>query len=96
MYSLVFKPRAISMAKQAYDWYEEKQSGLGNIFFDELEACYDKIETWPTAYTKIKKDFRHIVLKTFPYVVVFKIIKQDVVIYAVFHTSQNPRKKFIK
>jgi len=94
MYRLILKPRAIKMAKDAYDWYEEKQSGLGEAFFSELEGCYDKIETWPTAYTKIEKDFRHIVLKTFPYVIIFKIIKEDIVVYTVFHTSQSPRKKF--
>jgi len=94
MYQLILKPRAINMAKEAYGWYEEKQTGLGGIFLSELYSCYDKIESWPTAYTKIKKDFRHIVLKTFPYVVVYKIIKNDIIIYAVFHTSRNPKGKF--
>ncbi|MGZ3756978.1 MAG: type II toxin-antitoxin system RelE/ParE family toxin [Mucilaginibacter sp.] len=94
MYQLIFKPRAIDMAKDAYDWYQEKRLGLGDLFFAELERCYDKIEAWPTSYPKVKKDFRHIVLKTFPYVIVFKIIENQVVIYAVFHSSQNPSKKF--
>jgi plasmid stabilization system protein ParE len=94
MHQLIFKPRAIKMAKEAYEWYEERQLGLGELFLLELESCYDKIGAWPAAYAAIKKDFRHIVLKTFPYVVIFKIIQDDVVIYAVFHTSRSPKKKF--
>ncbi len=94
MYRLLLKPRAIKMTQDAYDWYEERQDGLGELFLQELESCYDKLEAWPAAYTKIKKDFRHIVLKTFPYVVIFKIIKNDLIIYAVFHTSRSPKKKF--
>lgn len=96
MYRLIFKPRAISMAKDAAEWYEERKPGLGELFFHELESCFDKLEVWPIAFTQIKKDYRHIVLKTFPYIVVFKIIKQEVVIYAVFHTSRDPRKKLKK
>jgi toxin ParE1/3/4 len=84
------------MAKKAYDWYEKQQTGLGDLFLIELERCYDKLEDWPASYAKIQKNFRQIILKTYPYVVVFEIFDYDVVIYAVFHTSRNPRKKFKK
>ena len=96
MYQLVIKPGAIEMAKEAYKWYEEQQPGLGDLFLIELDSCYDKLETFPLVYAKIKKNFRQIILKTFPYVVVFDIFKDEVVIYAVFHTSRNPGKKFKK
>lgn len=82
------------MAMNAYDWYEEQQLGLGELFLTELDVCYDKLETLPAVYAKIKKNFRQIILKTFPYVVVFEIIKNEVIVYAVFHTSLNPKKKF--
>jgi hypothetical protein len=84
------------MAKEAYDWYNEQQAGLGDVFLNELENGYDKLESWPDAYQKIKNNYRHLVLHTFPYVIVFTIIKTDVIVYAVFHTSRNPSKKFRK
>jgi len=31
MYQLIIKPRAIEMAKEAYQWYENEQNGLGNL-----------------------------------------------------------------
>jgi len=96
MYSLVVKPRAIEMAKEAYEWYEEQQLGLGGRFVFEMERCLSKLEYQPLLYAKIKKNFRQILLNDFPYVVVFEIFKTDVVIYAVFHTSQSLRKKFKK
>lgn len=55
MYQLIIKPHAVEMAMEAYDWYEEQQLGLGELFLAELDACYDKLETWPTAYAKIKR-----------------------------------------
>ena len=84
------------MAKEAYDWYELQQPGLGDLFLLDVESCYDKLEAWPIAYIKIKRNFRQIVLKTFPYVLVFEVIKNEVIVYAVFHTSRSPRKKFKK
>jgi hypothetical protein len=84
------------MAKEAYEWYNEQQPGLGDLFLDELESCFDKLELWPLAYGKIKKNYRQLVLQTFPYVIVFEILKKDVVVYSVFHTSLNPKKKFRK
>ena len=96
MYQLVIKPKAIEMAMEAYDWYNEQQYGLGDIFLKELENGFEKLESWPTAYSKIKRNFRQLILHTFPYVVVFEIINQDVIIYSIFHTSRNPNKKFRK
>jgi toxin ParE1/3/4 len=94
MYHLIVKPHAIEMAQKAYRWYEKRQAGLGDLFLFEIESCYDRIESSPMLYAKIKKNFRQIILRTFPYVIVFEILKDDVVIYAVFHTSRNPKRKF--
>lgn len=94
MHPLIIKPRAILMAKEAYDWYEEQSNGLGEIFLSELDRCYKKIEVQPTLYGKAKKNFRQIKLKRFPYVVVYEIIKSEVIVFAVFHTSRSPKHKF--
>ena len=69
---------------------------MGDLFLDELESYYDKLEALPLAYNKIRKNFRQAVLHKFPYVIVFEIIKKEVVIYSIFHTSRNPKKKFKK
>lgn len=94
MYQLQIKPRAILMAKEAYDWYEKQSKGLGEIFLSELNSCYRKIEIQPTFYGKIKKNFCQIKVKRFPYVVVYELLKNEVVVFAVFHTNRNPKLKF--
>jgi plasmid stabilization system protein ParE len=94
MYQVIMKSGAIKMAKEAYEWYDEQQPGLGITFLRELRDCRDNLESRPEAYQKIKKNYRQLVLHTFPYVIVFEIIKNEVVVYAVFHTSRNPKKKF--
>ncbi len=94
MYSLIIKPRAILMTKDAYDWYEEQKPGLGEEFLDELDGIYNKLSSHPEYFGKVKKNFRQAALKRFPFVIVYEIIKKEVVVFAVFHTSRNSKFKF--
>ena len=96
MYPLIIKPRAILMTRDDYDWYEEQKPGLGEEFLSELESIYLKIESHPEYFGKVKKSFRQAALKRFPFVIVYEIIKTEIVVFAVFHTSRNPKLKFIK
>jgi ParE toxin of type II toxin-antitoxin system, parDE len=84
------------MAKDAYKWYETQKQGLGEEFLDELDGAYLKLESHPEYFGKVKKNFRQVALKRFPFVIVYEIIKTEVVVFAVFHTSRNPKGKFIK
>lgn len=81
------------MTKKAYEWYEEQKQGLGESFLSELDTCYRKLASHPDHYGKIKKNFRQVAFKRFPFVVVYEILKKEVVVFAVFHTKQNPKRK---
>ena len=94
MYHLILKPWAVLMTKEAYEWYEKQKQGLGEEFLEELDSCYDKLQAHPEYFGKIRKNFRQAALKRFPYVVVYEIIKGDVIVFAVFHTKRNPKYKF--
>lgn len=96
MHTIKVKPLAIQMAKDAYDWYEEQKMGLGDLFLAELGRCYTKLENHPLHYQKLKKNYRHLVLNTFPYVLIFEVIGEEIIIFAVFHTARNPKLKFPK
>ena len=84
------------MLKEAYDWYEDKRVGLGDEFLDEIDACYDKLEIIPEAYKKIKNNLRQIIVRRFPYVLVFEIFKKWSGYICYFPHRQNPRKKHKK
>jgi toxin ParE1/3/4 len=94
MYLLIIKPRAILMTKDAYAWYEKQKPGLGEELLEELDGLYSKLALHPEYFGKVKKSFRQVALKRFPFVIVFEIIKKEVVVFAVFHTSRNVRYKF--
>ena len=82
------------MTKEAYRWYEEQKAGLGEEFLEELDKYYDKLQSNPKYFGSAKNNFRQLSLKRFPYVIVYEIIKSEVVVFAVFHTRRNPKLKF--
>jgi len=94
MHHIILKPGAVLMIKSAYDWYEEQRQGLGEIFLAELDICFKKLQSNPGSSRKILKNYQQARLKRFPYVVLFEIIKTDIVVLSVFHTRRNPKNKF--
>ena len=95
MYQLQVLRKAREDMQKSADWYNERQTNLGERFLSEVIISFRLIERNPLHYEeKFSKRFRFAQVKDFPFVVVFKIKKQIIVVNAVFHTSRNP-KKFI-
>lgn len=80
----------------AVEWYESKQSGLGERFIDDWESTVTYIQSNPLAFSKKIKSFRQAVLKNFPYLIVYEIVDNLIVIYAVINGKQHPKKRYIR
>lgn len=78
----------------AYEFYESRRKNLGELFLDELENCYKSIVLNYTTYKVVHKIYRQAVLKKFPFIILYSVDKNDIIITAVFNTSKNPDKKF--
>jgi plasmid stabilization system protein ParE len=89
-YALVIQPKAIFELKEAFDWYEEQNYGLGYEFIDEIEACYRKICAHPERYPPVNSLYRRIKANRFPYLIVYEIEKADVIVNSVRHLKRQP------
>lgn len=95
MYRLQVLEKARADMRSSADWYNEQQTGIGERFLSEVVVAFRLIEANPLHYPeKFSKKFRFANVTDFPFVIVFKVKKDLVVVNAVFHTSRNP-KKFI-
>lgn len=91
MYKLQLLKKAREDMQKSATWYNEKQIGLGAKFLSEVVKTLRLIEANPLHYEeKFSKKFRFALVQVFPFVIVFKIKEQSVIINAVFHTSRNP------
>jgi plasmid stabilization system protein ParE len=57
-----------------------------------LNEAFDKLEQQPYYYFKINGKYRKIVIPSFPYMVVYRIEEQTVIVIAVFHQKKHPKK----
>ena len=94
MFRLIIKEPVYQMLDDAYWWYEQQLTGLGERLLNEIDGCFDKLRHTPFYYSIDTENFRNAILKHFPYKIVFRIVEKDVIIYAVYHTSQNQDKLF--
>ena len=77
----------------AYTYYEDQSEGLGDRFLKSLEEAYEKLSRTPQYYSYLnsKKDLRDLKIKDFPFVVIFQIVKDKVLVLRVFNTNRAPR-----
>jgi plasmid stabilization system protein ParE len=89
---LIFTPEAAQDISEAYDWYEERRSGLGEEFLSRLDACLQSVLRNPEMYPVVHESYRRGLLRQFPYGVFYEYEENNATIWAVFHTARNPEK----
>lgn len=92
-YVLEIKEEAVFDIKEAYLYYEEQKIGLGNRFLDTLETYIERVQKNPEHYQVKRKPYREAFIKDFPYLIIYEIEANKVIVYAVFNTWKNPNKK---
>ena len=96
VYSVIISSKAQKEIAQLWEWYEERQSGLGSRFLDELNNKLKSIEINPEQYSTNAKNYREALIKVFPLLIIYKINKRRRIIKidSVFHTSRDYHKKY--
>lgn len=89
-YSLILTQEAADEVETSYYYYEEKQAGLGERFKNQLDETLLLIHRNPEMFNVVADEFREAVLRVFPFVVVFEVVKNEIRVYSVFHASRNP------
>jgi plasmid stabilization system protein ParE len=99
-YKVIIREEAQADAQEAYEYYEHQRTGLGEEFLMALIRRYDDLSEHPTHYSYIdeqsEKILRDAGIERFPYVVVFEITAEDVIVYAVHNTHKHQRGKLRK
>lgn len=89
---IVYAPEAAEDVAEAYAWYESREPGLGEDFLRALAACIATLQRHPLLYPEAVDEFRRALLRRFPYEIFYEATTNIIVIYSVFHCSQDPQK----
>ena len=90
-YELVLQSEAIIDIQEVFDWYEERRAGLGFEFIEEMEEGFDRLSRNPQHYTAINQKYRRVGIKRFPYLIVYEIEDNKVIINSIRRYSQKPK-----
>lgn len=95
---MVFKITVLPLAQKEIDesieFYESRSKGLGKQFLIYLKSYLKVLSVNPKLF-EIKKppSYRELTLVKFPFVIIYEILQNEVIIHSVFNTSRNPQRK---
>lgn len=87
-----FRPQARAEALEAQAWYESRSTGLGMEFARAMDAAVASAVRNPEAFTLIASGCRQVLLRRFPFSLVYRVNGDEFLVIAVFHHRRNPTK----
>jgi plasmid stabilization system protein ParE len=91
LYRLVLLAEAESELSEAARWYEDQERGLGHEFLRAFRAATAPLRRNPFLYQIIEGEARRVLLRRFPYGVIYEVHGSDVVLLACFHSARDPQ-----
>ena len=90
-FKVIVSPLAQNDIENSLEYYLEVSTDAPVKFIEELENAYVTLESSP--YFKIiYKNYRAFPLKRFPFILVYQINNDEILIKACFHTSKSTKK----
>ncbi len=86
-----YHPAIESNLREIIKYYNNFSQGLGTEFLNEFEKQISNIVLMPTRWIAIDNDIRRALMKRFPFVIYFRILKNGAVrVTVVKHQRRHP------
>lgn len=83
-------PEALAEAEEATSWYARQNRRASAKLADELYAALEQIEQHPERWPRYLGGTRRLLLRRFPFQIVYRTDAARTLIVAVAHTSRRP------
>ena len=87
-----FNSVAQSELKEAIEFYEVAENGLGAKFLDEVEAATERIKSNPLAWTRLSPRTRRCRTHRFPFALYYQIKSDEIVVVSVADLRRDPKR----
>ena len=87
---VVLSPAAEADMEEAYDFLEQRRSGLGDEFAAQLEAGFHRIAEAPNRWPELEPGFRRYRLAMFKYCIIYRVVVDRAEVVAVWHLARRP------
>ena len=76
--------------RDAFNWYQDKQPGLGEEFLEAVEIKPKRIESNPLQFPILRRQTRRAIVTRFPYGIFFVFSDDVIAVLAVMHHARAP------
>jgi len=83
-------PEAITEAKAAREWYQERSPAAANAFLKELDSAIEQIGESPNRWPSHHHGTRRFLLRRFPFSVVYRESNEVIEVVAIAHGRRRP------
>lgn len=85
-----FLPEADADLVEARVWYGLQRAGLDVKLMQRIDETLQRISSAPRRFPLIHRHLRRAIVRQFPFAVFYEITKNEIVVFAVFHSKRNP------
>ena len=85
-----FHPDAEHEFEEAFDFYDECETGLGLRFAKEIQRGIELICGFPDLWPDFSSSTKRFLVKQFPYGIIYSVYQDTIYILAVMHLSRKP------
>ena len=78
--------------REAANWYDRRSPGLGEVFIDIAEHCAADVIADPERFAQSFGGCRYIRLPRFPYILLFDVVDDELLMLGVLHTARSIEK----
>jgi plasmid stabilization system protein ParE len=89
--TITVRPEAASDVEEAYRWYERASHGLGDEFLEAVRSALDLVSERPEQFPVVYRSTRRVLVRKFPYSLLYRIEPGAILLVAVFHAKRDPR-----
>ncbi len=88
--NIILIPPSDKELEDGIDYYEDQMSGFGQQFYSEFLNTVNYISIAPEAWRKVGRNTRRINIKRFPYLILYVLDGNDILITCIAHQHRNP------
>ncbi|MCF6227641.1 MAG: type II toxin-antitoxin system RelE/ParE family toxin [Planctomycetes bacterium] len=74
---------------KAYNYYENQQVFLGDIFVEDVHSLFGRIAANPFSYREVKDGYHQGLTRKFKYKVIYRVFENEILIVNVWHPARE-------
>ena len=88
-WQVTLRPAAQADLREARDWYDQRQAGIGNEFLLAVADAMLILEQSPQRQALYYRDFRRVLTDRFPFKIFYRVEGDAVIVFRILHAARD-------